>query len=41
MKHLSEKITDYIVKAGVISEKSYTVYQYGFQISVLLVDSTK
>lgn len=34
MKHLSEKITDYIVKAGAISEKSYTVYQYGFQIGL-------
>lgn len=34
MKHLSEKITDYIVKAGVISEESYEVYQYGFQIGL-------
>lgn len=34
MKYLSEKITDYIVKNGVISEKSYAVYQYGFQIGL-------
>lgn len=34
MKYLSEKITDYIVKAGAISEKSYAVYQYGFQIGL-------
>ena len=34
MKHLSKKITDYIVKAGVISEESYEVYQYGFQIGL-------
>ena len=34
MKHLSEKITDFIVKAGAISEKSYAVYQYGFQIGL-------
>lgn len=34
MKYLSEKITDYIVEAGAISEKSYAVYQYGFQIGL-------
>lgn len=34
MKCLSEKITDYIFKAGVISEESYAIYQYGFQIGL-------
>lgn len=34
MRHLSEKITDYIVKSGAISEESYAVYQYGFQIGL-------
>lgn len=34
MKYLSEKITDYIVKSGAISEKSYAIYQYGFQIGL-------
>lgn len=34
MKYISGKITDYIVKTGVISEKSYAIYQYGFQIGL-------
>lgn len=34
MKYLSEKLTDYIVKSGVISEELYAVYQYGFQIGL-------
>ena len=34
MKFLSEKMTDYVVKEGVISEESYSVYQYGFQIGL-------
>ena len=34
MKYLSEKLTDYIVKAGVISQESYALYQYGFQIGI-------
>lgn len=34
MKCLAEKITDYIVRIGVISEKSYAIYQYGFQIGL-------
>ena len=34
MKQLSEKITDYIVKSGAISEESYAIYQYGFQIGL-------
>lgn len=37
MKCLSEKLTDYIVKAGVISEESYAVYQYGFQIGFEII----
>lgn len=34
MKYLSEKLTDYIVKAGVISQESYALYQYSFQIGI-------
>lgn len=34
MKFLSGKITDYIVKSGAISEESYAIYQYGFQIGL-------
>lgn len=34
MKYLSEKITDYIIKAGAISKESYVIYQYGFQIGL-------
>lgn len=34
MKYLSKKLTDYIVKAGVISQESYALYQYGFQIGI-------
>ena len=34
MKNLSEKLTDYIVKAGVIPQESYALYQYGFQIGI-------
>ena len=34
MKYLSEKITDYIIKAGAISKESYAIYQYGFQIGL-------
>ena len=34
MKCLSEKLTDYVVKTGVVSEESYAIYQYGFQIGI-------
>lgn len=34
MQYLSEKITDYIIKAGAISKESYAIYQYGFQIGL-------
>lgn len=34
MKCLSEKLTDYVIKTGVISEESYAIYQYGFQIGI-------
>lgn len=37
MKCLSGKITDYVIKSGVISEESYAVYQYGFQIGLEMV----
>lgn len=33
MQYLSKKITDYIVKVGVVSKESYAIYQYGFQIA--------
>ena len=34
MKCLSEKLTDYVIKTGVVSEESYAIYQYGFQIGI-------
>lgn len=34
MKYLSKKITDYIMKADVISKESYDIYQYGFQLGL-------
>lgn len=34
MERLSEELTKYIIKAGVVSEESYAVYQYGFQIGL-------
>ena len=34
MSYLSGKITDYIIKMGVISDELYEVYQYGFQIGM-------
>lgn len=34
MRYLAGKITDYILKTGVISEELYEVYQYGFQIGM-------
>lgn len=34
MRYLSGKITDYIIKMGVISDELYEVYQYGFQIGM-------
>ena len=30
MEHLSSKLTDYILKKGVIEEKDYDIYKYGF-----------
>lgn len=34
MKRLSEKLTAYVINAGVVSEELYAVYQYGFQIGL-------
>lgn len=34
MRRLSEKLTGYIIKTGVVSEESYAIYQYGFQIGL-------
>lgn len=38
MKYISEKITDYIVKSGAISEESYAIYQYGVQIGLEMLN---
>ena len=37
MKYLSERITTYVIKAGAITEESYTIYQYGFQIGLEMI----
>lgn len=34
MRFLSEKITDYVIKAGAIPSELYEIYQYGFQIGI-------
>ena len=34
MKWLSERLTDYVIKTGVVSKELYAVYQYGFQIGL-------
>lgn len=34
MKWLSEKLTNYVIKTGVVSKELYAVYQYGFQIGL-------
>lgn len=34
MRYLSGKVTDFIIKIGVISNESYEIYQYGFQIGM-------
>lgn len=34
MNYLSKKLTDYIVKVGVVSKDTYAIYQYGFQIGI-------
>ena len=34
MRYLSKKLTDYIIKVGVIQKELYAVYQYGFQIGL-------
>lgn len=34
MKRISEKLTCYVIKTGVVSEESYAIYQYGFQIGL-------
>lgn len=39
MKYLSEKITDYVIKTGVVSSGSYSLYQYGFQIGLEMLFS--
>lgn len=34
MKLISEKLTHYIIRSGVVSPESYAVYQYGFQVGL-------
>ncbi len=34
MERLSEKLTKYVIKAGVVSKELYAIYQYGFQIGL-------
>lgn len=34
MKKLSDKLTEYVMQSGAIPEKSYAIYQYGFQIGL-------
>ena len=40
MEHLSIVLTDYIFKKGIIDEKSYEIYQYGFQCFLEVSTST-
>lgn len=40
MKYLSDKLTGYILKKGMIQEESYDIYQYGFQCFLELSIST-
>lgn len=40
MKYLSSMLTDYIFKKGVIDEKTYEIYQYGFQCFLEVSTST-
>lgn len=40
MEHLSIILTDYIFKKGIIDEKSYEIYQYGFQCFLEVSAST-
>lgn len=34
MKKLSERITVYVIRNGVVPEESYAIYQYGFQAGI-------
>ena len=34
MNWISKKITEYVIKSGVVSKELYAVYQYGFQIGL-------
>lgn len=40
MEYLSVVLTDYILKKGIIDEKSYEIYQYGFQCFLEVSAST-
>lgn len=40
MEHLSIVLTNYIFKKGIIDEKSYEIYQYGFQCFLEVSAST-
>lgn len=39
MKKISDKLTQYVIKSGVVSPESYAVYQYGFQVGLELLSS--
>ena len=36
MKQISEKLTQYVIRSGVVPPESYPVYQYGFQVGLEL-----
>lgn len=40
MEHLSIVLTNYIFKKGIIDEKNYEIYQYGFQCFLEVSAST-
>lgn len=40
MEHLAKKLTEYILKKGIITEESFEIYQYGFQCFLELSAST-
>lgn len=37
MKQLSEKLTRYVIDTGAVSEESYAIYQYGFQMGLEMI----
>ena len=39
MRQLSKKLTEYVVKTGIVPVESYEIYQYGFQIGLEMLFS--